>query len=378
MDGKVEMSKAMYPRSLKNLLNLRFPYLLPIALFTFAESDFLAASDESRLSILEAQINETSVRTVHGNYGAKTASASPQFAGENWFFTGDMLWWHVDEGGTDYAQLFEGTPGVSSSVPVKNRRLDFKWDWGFRAGIGTTFRHDTWDLYLNFTWFRADNSSASSLHQSGVFLTPLTDVPPLQASQVKAHWNIHFYDFALNLGRHYFISPKLAFHPYLGLKTSFISQTKRSKSTIFDPFEGILKSKDRNDFWGIGPDFGFESKWFLVSGFNLFGSAGGALLWGDFVVRHKEKSPDLEFTRYDFHLDLHRVVPMTQFQLGIGYETNLHHNQYHLAVNVRYEYQYWWQQNQMPLFASSENLRYKRYDEDLSLQGITVDVRFDF
>lgn len=333
---------------------------------------------ESRVSHLEAQLSEVSMRTIHGNYGAKTASASPQIFGENWFFTGDMLWWHVDEGGTDYAELFENAPGVASSAEVENRHLKFKWDYGFRAGIGTTFNHDKWDLYLNFTWFRAENSSASSLHDFYTFITPLTVVPPVSATQVKAHWNIHFYDFALNLGRHFFISPSVAFHPYFGLKTSFISQIRRSYSEVFSPFSGTLTSKDKNGFWGIGPDLGMEGKWFLVSGLNLFGSAGGALLWGDFNVQHREFSSTFDAVRYHFHLDTHQVVPMAQLQLGIGYETNIHHNDYHIAVNARYEYQYWWQQNQMPSFAFASALKYQRYAEDLSLQGITVDVRFDF
>lgn len=336
------------------------------------------ADYESRMTILEARMNEVSTRTVHGNYGGKTATASAQISGENWFFTGDMLWWHLDEGGTDYAQLFTSTPGTSSSSDVKNRKLDFKWDFGFRAGIGTTFQHDKWDLYLNFTWFRTDNSAASSLHEHGLFLTPLAVADPIQASQVKVHWRVRFYDMALNLGRNYFISPKVALHPFVGVKTAWISQIKRSHSEVFSPFVGVLTSKDRNDFWGIGPDFGLEGKWFVVSGFNLFGSAAGALLWGDFDVRHKEFSPSMNAVRFNLNFDTHQVVPMAQFQLGIGYETNIYHNYYHIAVNARYEYQYWWQQNQIPFSTFFNNLRYLRSADDLSLQGITIDVRFDF
>jgi hypothetical protein len=361
--GRLKMKKTLLP-----LLSL---VLLVPEIHALDEDDDFA----SRVSLLESQMSEVSVRTVYGNYGAKTAPASPQLGKENWFFTGDMLWWHLSEGGTDYAQLFNQFPGTAASVPVKNRQLNFKWDYGFRAGIGTTFQHDQWDLYLNFTWFRTDNSSASSLH-NGHFLVPLTDLPLIQASQVKIHWNVHFYDFALNLGRHYFISPQVAFHPYFGINTAFISQTKRSYSRVTSPFVGTLNSKDRNDFWGIGPDIGLEGKWFVFSGFNLFASAAGALFWGDFVVRHNEFSPSFHASRARLNFDTHQIVPMAQLQLGLGYETNIHHNDYHIAVNARYEYQYWWQQNQMVF--SPFTTRYLRYAEDLSLQGITIDVRFDF
>jgi hypothetical protein len=359
-----------------------FLLLTVFSLIMASHASGIASDNESRVTLLETQMNEVSTRTVHGNYGAKTATASPLISGENWFFTGDMLWWHVDEGGTDYAQLYTSTGG--SGFSLESRKLNFKWDYGFRAGIGTTFNHDKWDLYLNFTWFRADNSNASSLH-NGSFLVPMDMADPLEATHVKAHWNIHFYDLALNLGRNYFISPQVAFHPYFGLKGAWISQTRRSYAEVFAPFTGELNSKDRNDFWGIGPDVGIEGKWFIVSGFNLFASAGGAIFWGDFDVRHKEFSPTFKTTRFNLKFDTHQVVPMAQLQLGLGYETNIYHDQYHIAFNARYEYQYWWQQNQMTYSAFSNTistetntLRYLRYAEDLSLQGITVDVRFDF
>ncbi len=331
----------------------------------------------ARVSVLEAQMSEVCMHSVHGNYGARTASASPPILGENWFFNGEMLWWHVDEGGTDYAQLFYGHPGATPTDPAYNRRLKFKWDFGFRAGIGTTFNHDKWDLFLNFTWFRTKNSAATSLH-GGMFIAPLIPAPLLNASQAKVHWNIHFYTLDLDLGRNYFISPRVAFHPYVGLKTAWISQHVRTSSQVFFPIAESLKTKDRNGFWGIGPQLGVEGKWFLDYGFNLFASGGGSILWGDFDITHKEVSPALLTRREKINLDVHDVAPMAQFQIGIGYETNVYHNTYRIEISARYENQYWWSQNQMPYFAAFLPERFQRYSEDLSLQGLTVDARFDF
>ncbi|MBS0603839.1 MAG: hypothetical protein JSS60_02245 [Verrucomicrobia bacterium] len=352
--------------------------LSTVVLMTLPAMAAWAVEPDSRVTVLESQMNEISMRTAHGNIGAKTASASPQIQGEYWYFTGDMLWWHADEGGMDYAELWENTPTRAPAVAVDNRRLNFKWDYGFRAGIGKIFAHDKWDLQLNFTWFRAENSSASSLHGQS-FLVPLFIAPNFfNASQVKAHWNLHFYTLDLTLGRNFFVSPKLSFHPYAGVKTAWIDQSARSSAKIFSPAASRLKSKDRNDFWGIGPSAGFEGRWFLDYGLHLIGSAGGAILWGDFDVRHKEKNVSTGGVINDFDLDLHQVSPMVQTQIGIGYETNLYHNSYHLCVNVLYENQYWWGQNQMPNFSSFLFERFRRFNEDLSLQGITVDVRFDF
>lgn len=348
---------------------LRYSLILIAGLKALAFS----SDTDTRLSILEAQIAEVSTRTIHGNYGGKTASASPQFLGQNWFFTAGLLWWHASEGGMDYAQLFYGNLGVSSSNSVYNRKLDFKQNLGFRTGIGTTFNHDKWDLYLNFTWFKAENSAASSLH-SGRSLTPLAMPSPSSASQVKIHWDLAFYTLDLNLGRHYFVSSKLALHPYVGLKGASIPQHIRTKGKIFAPDSGSLKVKQKNEFWGAGPNLGLEGKWFLAYGVNLFAAGGASLLWGDFDIQHRVRRP---LPSESFNLDIHEVVPVAQMQIGIGYETNFHHNIYHISIKACYETQYFWNQNQLPYFSSIPS-RFQRYSEDLSLQGLTVNARFDF
>lgn len=375
----------------ESLLQTFIPLLFLSAGGAYADSPHAsnAPSDlDSRISILEAQMNEISTQTAHGNFGAKLPSASPQILGENWFFTADLLWWHVNEGGNDYAIRYKGDV-LDDEHKGLNRKLKFKWDYGFRAGIGKTFQHDRWDLYLNFTWFQAKNSAACSL-RNGTDVIALIGSPVAEdntGTQAKIHWGIHFYTLDLNLGRNYFISPKVAFHPFAGIKAAWIDQSQRasSKVNIAIPAEVThIQTKGKNRFWGVGPDLGLESKWFIGNGFNLFGSMAGALLWSDFHVRQKQTNSldavglTTNSLPYSGHFDLHTVTAMTQMQIGVGYETNLYHNQYHLAINARYEQQYFWGQNQMPYFPSDTNYKYKRLSEDLSLQGLTVDVRFDF
>lgn len=349
------------------------------ALTTLICGAVLAADPQTRVTLLESQMAEASTRTIHDNFGGKTASAAPPLrtTSEGWFFNGEMLWWHADIGGTDYANVFKHFPGTAAENSVHNRRLKFKWDFGFRAGIGKTFVHDKWDLFLNFTWFGTDNSSASSLH-GGEFLTPLVLSPPFFASQAKIHWNLQFYTLDLNLGRAAFISPKLALHPFAGLKGAWIPQHIRSSSKAIPGSLGRVRTKQRNTFWGVGPQLGISGKWFMDYGFHLFALGGGSLLWGDFNIRQHSSSETVGGQNADVRLNIHQVVPMAQLQAGLGYETNLYHNTYRLEIGARWETQYWWSQNQLPYFSSFASSRFQRYNEDLSLQGITLDVRFDF
>lgn len=332
---------------------------------------------EARVSLLESRMRAISTTNAHGTFGAKTASAAPRIHGADWFLRADLLWWHLDEGGTDYAQLWKDPP-LERSSSVNNRRLTFKWNYGFRTGIGKVFSHDRWDLFLDFTWFETENSNVSSLH-GGAFLVPLMQIPlPLKASQIRAHWNLHFYTLDLTLGRDSFVSPQLAFHPFAGIKTAWIDQSARVHSEVFSPRSMILRSKDQSDFWGIGPSLGCEGKWFLDYGFHLFGSAAGAILWGNFDTHHRELSSSAHGPKNCFDSDLHQISPMVQLQIGLGFETALYHDSFHIAVDTCYENQYWWNQNQMPQWTQSKTQRFQRLGEDLSFQGITTHVRFDF
>ena len=352
---------------------LLFPLLVFISIQGFAHADDLS----SRLSILEIQMSEISTKTVHGNYGGKTASASPPISGENWFFAGQMLYWQVNEGGTDYAQSFEGNPGISSVDDVHNHRLKFGWDFGFRVNACKTFEHDKWDLSLNFTWFRTKKSATALLH-SDQFLIPVNSITQLKSTEVKTHGNIHFYNLDLNLGRRYFLSPKFALHPTLGIKSAWISQHFRTHSAVFYPFSEQLYTKQKNGFFGIGPEIGLRGKWFLPHGFHLTAAGAGSLLWGAFTIAHHETTSVSATPGANLHFDIHDAVPMAQLQMGFGYETNIYHNKYRLEFGIAYENQYWWDQNQLPRFVFFAPQRFERYSEDLSLQGVTVEVKFDF
>ena len=351
-----------------------------ITLFLLTALTAEAADLRSRVSTLETQMNAISTKTAEGSIGAKTASASPQILGMDWFLSADLLFWHANEGGTDYAVLFKNAP-YGSTAKAHTHTLNFGWDVGFRAGIGTYLNHDQWDLYANFTQFQTDKSSSTSLHD-GAFIIPLLG-PILgdsrnQASQVKIGGNIVFYNLDFNLGRHYFVSRKLAFHPFIGIKSAWIAQHIHTQASLVSPTTDVLHLNIKNDFWGIGPTLGIDGKWFMSHHFNLFGSIAGSLLWGTFDVHEKQRLQNRDQITFNVPFDRDLIVPTTQMQIGFGYETNLFSNRYHLGINLRYEYQYWWQQNQMPYFPEPGTFKYKCSSEDLSLEGLTLDVRCDF
>ncbi|MBX3719174.1 MAG: MOMP family protein [Parachlamydiales bacterium] len=331
---------------------------------------------QSRISALELEMQMVRTETANGNFGARTASANPQVDSYGWYTTADFLWWNLYEGGTDYVYTDRETPGATP-FKGKLKHLDFDWNPGFRVGIGYQLdEHDGWDGYLNFTWYQTDASNSKSAHGDHALITADGLVSSLTLNKAHAHWNVAFYNLYLELGRNFFVSKFLSVRPAFGLVTTWFNQNRRIRYVADSPYLK-LNIHGHNDFWGIGPRAGFTGEWFLGEHFGLFGSATGALLWGTFDV-HEEENSSAAGKIYDLNFDTHHFSPMLGFQLGIAYDVNFHNNQNHFGVKVAYENQYWWRQNQFPNFSGSPSLYWEHDSEDLSMQGLTVDFRFDF
>ena len=123
-----------------------------------------------------------------------------------------------------------------------------------------------------------------------------------------------------------------------------------------------------------------EGTWFFGRHFSLFGSISGALLWGRFDTNNKEARdlPTGDVSSLVVKDTFHRVVPNAQMALGLSWDANLNDEQNHLGIKLGYEFQYWWRQNQ---FLNEEQAFFfglQHESTDMTLNGVTLDVRFDF
>lgn len=357
---------------------------------------------DSRVTQLENQMQQVRTETAMGTYGAKTATARPEVDGRGIFFTLDVLYWRANVGGTEFAYS-DNDP--SGSIPIKGRTkdIDFGWDWGVRAGIGYNFEHDGWDIRLKYTWFEGDgdestnpglNSSVIPLRGSSTIVSTVANPNNrfLFCKSAKAQFDFEYQSLDLELGRAYYTSGKLSFRPFWGLRTAWIDLNQSTKYTGGDPVPfpdpgpgdklglqvNTVSIKDSSNFWGIGPRLGVDSKWYLGYGVSIFGNVTGALLFGHFDVDHREKfSPNLD-NRIKLNADRHAFSPTAQMQLGLRYDTYIHNDKQHLGIGLGYEANYWWRQNQMIKIDDSEVVKYERYSEDISMHGLTLDIKWDF
>jgi Legionella pneumophila major outer membrane protein precursor len=324
----------------------------------------------SRVSRLETDMQKIGAENAYGHFGSRTASAQPQIDGYGIFVTADFLWWKLYEGGTDYLFKDQNARGVPPAIG-EIKHCNFDWEPGFKIGAGYLFDYDSWDTAIDFTYYQTNaRHSSKSSH-----LFPLIGDQSLDLIEAKIHWDVSFYDLHWVLGRNYFVSKFLSFRPFFGIATAWIDQHRHLHLRQNGNDRIALKSE--NDFWGIGPRVGVDTQFALCENFSIYGNVTGDLLWADFEVSEKEVNKTTSTEIYDLDYDLDSIVPTLSFGLGVAYETNLSKDRYHIMIKAGYENQYWWRQNQLPVFEGSIPA-FHRISEDLSLQGLTVEFRLDF
>jgi len=321
------------------------------------------------------------------------------------YFFVDALYWYTDIGNTDYA-FVPTSPTLSFNTSGKNEQYSFKWNWGFKVGLGFDLDHDEWDTDFYYTWLVSKthpNSFTVAVGQEAKSLD--TNFPEfggsIAAGSANAKLNFNVLDW--ELGRWFYISDSISIRPFTGLKGSWINLKETvsfNNSTLFTvpTFTGY-SAKNRTKSWAVGPSAGIKSNWYFGSGntidpcdghvrsrphFSIFGDFSGALMYSHFQNKHSEVSTGpATATVYGFtpsHLNRNLMVPVLTGFMGLAYDTCFNCDKYHFGIRLGYELQYWFRQNQRFAFDDATVVpRYTRStSEDLALQGMTLDIRFDF
>ncbi len=304
----------------------------------------------------------------------------------HWNVSADALFWYASEEPTTvWATVLSSklkSNGIFSIFDAKG--LAFDWDFGFRVGAGYTFEYDGWDTQLGWTWFRTDATSTVPTKDHIVlseFFGGFIDRD--FADSAKVNWSILFNMFDWDLGKEFWVSKALSLRPFIGVKGGWIHQSIHSKwHVVFlndpgDPrivdFNAIEDLK--NNFWGVGPFGGINTKWKWGSSdtrfVSLFGDFSAATLWGTWINRDIYKDPlprriSTNMKNSDFG------ALMLRGFLGLGWDADVGKGMTHVTVKVGYEMQIWFNQLRIATFQQL------RLHGNLTLQGGTLNCRLDF
>ena len=368
------------------------------ALFGFADADMDMESNHAEVSSGQ---NEKII----------TPNASPVVQhGFDVFVTADFIYWTGRLENIDYAQTgVSRASDTESSLDLLNKQgtqvtPQHKMSPGFKAGIGLDLKHDGWDTYAQYTYFHTSATSQNTFDDHAASLSEFSDrfIFDTSTTSIKSGssaWHLHFNNIDWELGRNYYISPKLLLRPFTGLKGTWQSQSfdvlysnlsdlqtdGTHQKTFNQSSIGNYSISNKENFWGVGIRTGLNTSWQFCKNWSLFSDTALSALWGQFTVSRIDTGSqdvgdsaniitikEVNITATNLERRIHTLRPVMEFDIGIRWDYWFLDDDYRIRIQAAWEEQIWFDQNQF-----LELHHTNRYG-CLNLQGLTVEFRLDF
>ncbi len=353
-------------------------FLLSILFSSFVVAAGSHPNQQEKLQEIQKQLEAITAINMLEERGVTTATAWPIAKAPSYFFSIDVLYWKAFLGGSEFASINNslGTE-LPISGSIKSDSLD--WNWGLKAALGKVLNYDQWGLFAEWTYF---NTHGSSKAHGGVenSLVPLKGSYAQSVQRACSQVKLNFINLDVNLCRYYFISRNLAFQPRIGIKNTWNKLEQEVFYSQGDSLLGNLAStSDRSKMWGIGPNAGIDSTWYLGKNFFISGLFSASALYSYFrvnqtstVTTHPESS--LLLTEKN-----HRFVPNLQWKLGLGWNRYFSNKQRRIDLSLAYEALYYFRLNQMFALSEFQNtFRAQGLSEDVSMYGVTFNAQYCF
>ncbi|MES2122707.1 MAG: Lpg1974 family pore-forming outer membrane protein [Chlamydiota bacterium] len=335
------------------------------------------------LSICLTQIAIANTPSVDNVQPMVNLPARPSIKnGQNLWIQGEFLYWQATE--CNLAYIYSGTPTTSTPEFQDIHYLDFEWDPGFRVGVGGNFTRDGWDIAIYYTRMHSHASASRRAHgdNDGLFQIWSVDdtflTTPL--SQARGSWHADLNQVDLQLGREMFAGKYLTLRPYIGMRSTWLSQ--QFNVSVSNTLSQSQHAKMDNRFWGFGFVAGMDSDWIFGKGFSLFANADYSLLVGFFSIDEKSKQDGTPIWRTQSGFRAGRSI--IDIAAGFKWAHLFCKDRYGVAIKAGYEYHLYFDQNQLiNTFLIQRNApmtleRYLTQGGNLTYQGITVGLQFDF
>ncbi len=324
-----------------------------------------------------------------------TPSAGPRVENAmDGVITADFIYLDATQTGLDYARNFITAASAGTTVENAGKIYypHYKFDPGFRIGLGLDLAHDAWDIMANYTWFHTGTHTTrdtfpevdgnSTIGASAGYLTPEATTPVYSGG---SDWRLKLDTIDVDLGRNYFISQYLALRPFFGAKAAWNRQQFDSYvDTSTSSTTGLMYNYQQQTAFEIGIRTGFNTSWQFTRNWNIYGNAAFNLLSAHqkthYKVTFQANETDTNVIQ-NINFDQYTIQPVIELGMGFGYECFFFDDSYHFAVSAGWEFQYWNNNNRFGNNilenASTAYTNFLRFG-DLSIQGFDLKFRLDF
>ncbi|NGX39183.1 MAG: hypothetical protein KR126chlam1_00505 [Chlamydiae bacterium] len=333
------------------------------------------------------------------------------------------FYWNAHQDGMEYAiedsvLVDDGSTSdilrLNNLVKAHYETPDFKWDFGFKAGLTYVGCHDGWDFGLLWTWYRGKSGSTiQALDDHNSTLIPLWSAFSSEtglityATEIEENWAVQLQLFDIELGREFWTSKYLSLRPHVGLRIAFIDQefnlvhrggSWSDEGSNSDAFNGFVDLD--NDYRGVGIRAGLDSVWHIGCGWGLFGNFATSIVYGRFKVDHDEwnrkaTDPHSKIKILETQESFHASRAMLDLVLGVQWSTMFCDCCYGFTMQLGWEHHVFFDQNQMwrvvrigdtsacetgetPKTNSTGENVFQQRRGDLDTQGWTLTLKFEF
>jgi hypothetical protein len=307
----------------------------------------------------------------------------------NVYVTADFIYWKAIE---DDVVVAAKSPNFLSGKGnlglTQYPTTHFAYSPGFEVGLGANMNYGDWDVYGNWTRLRNHNTTEHESSFNEFVVVPLAIVgaisPPV-ASSYKSRWKLNYDTFDFELGRAFVLSRRVTMRPFVGARAVWIHRSIETNyeglQADYDDFfqssalflNGPIKLASRNDYWGLGPRIGLNSRWLLGStGFGLMANISGSLEAGPF--KNWTTARVFGPTTLEGKI-LEKRVFTTRGNLDalVGFDFGKCFDWVYMYLSLGYDVSFWW--NMLNTISFVENDTHRT---DLSLRGLDFRVRLDF
>ncbi len=298
----------------------------------------------------------------------------------------DFLWWSSNINQITGFEVDTTTVGVETDVKVRFKRPGAHWDPGVRVGLGWNTGYDNWDVQGYWTYFY--NSSRKGNNP----LSVETDEVESLFNTGHAKNRLRYNAADVELGKAYYVSRHLFIRPFTGIHAIWTSlhssASLNSPGTVIVnlPFVttgllspgtpvnetsvGAAEAKINLDIdtWGVGPRIGVNTNWGSFQGFSLMANVSTSMLFGKLLGKAKidiDSGNDIDVRVRDH--EYWQVMPTLQMFLGASYAFCFGCGGNQMRMSAGWESNFIW-----------ESANFFFDDKPISMQGLTVDIRFDF
>jgi len=328
----------------------------------------------------------------------------------------EFLYWYATTTNLAYATKYtvfsQGNatnPSARFVGPEKIYEPQWNWDGGVRLGIGVITNHDGWDVYSNWTW--TYNSCFESINVQSY---PVNDLTSLQNpigtealaspwfsdgtnsnfDSIQTRWSILLNQFDLELGRKFWISPRLVLRPFGGLRghwsRMFFKVRGNYDSIGLGANARLFQETARRTqkFWAVGLLGGLQSNWYINRNWSVFINWAFSLLYGPFDIKtHLQSfgfnSHNQEISNFDQrfnHDDIYALQSVYDLAVGIHWELPIYDSAYKVSFDAGWESHLYPGYNHLDanVSASSNGATYLPAEGDLTLSGLVLRGQFEF